>query len=245
MMSYNRQKVVSWGGTWHRPVLSIKKNVLVLLCKCCGFKIRVWMGIVMRARSNSAKRDWRSVELCIYKPYLLHCTVWSNHGAVPWHMAHYNILRVWKTMTKTQGILLTTAGAIKKWLLFLILVFQECIIWNLATSSIANYIPVGQSLYTQFTRPFLFVEVAESGLWHYRHYKQGPWDCSLGWTQLSMCHHSLLHDITTLNELSHACNTPCHCICILLSNQILETKKVGIRRLHSGAWIINKLILYE
>ena len=100
MMSYNRQKVVSRGGTWHRPVLSIKKDVLVLLCKCCGFKIRVWMGIVVRARSTSAKRNWGSVELCINKPYLLHCTVWSNHGAVPWHMTHYSILRVWKTMTK-------------------------------------------------------------------------------------------------------------------------------------------------
>ena len=47
---------------------------------------------------------------CVYMPYQLHCTVWSIHAAVLWHMTHYVSIAI--TMTKTQDIF-TTAGAIK------------------------------------------------------------------------------------------------------------------------------------
>ena len=56
-----------------------------------------------------------SGELCIHKPYQLHCTVWFNHAALLWHMTHCNVsveITVWTIMTKTQDIIFTTAGAV-------------------------------------------------------------------------------------------------------------------------------------
>ena len=60
----------------------------MLLCKINVVTSGVWTGIVLQARSTSKEG---SGELCMQAIYLLHCTVWSNHAAVPWHMTHYNI----------------------------------------------------------------------------------------------------------------------------------------------------------
>ena len=66
-------------GTWHRPVLSIKKDVLMLLCECCGFKS------LDRHSLASQKFFCKKGELCIqaisaalYSVIQSCCSTWAH-----------------------------------------------------------------------------------------------------------------------------------------------------------------------
>ena len=95
-----------------------------------------------------------------------HCTVWSNHITVSCHMTHYITIWVAVTLLKRWQRARTSFSLLQKLQKhFDYTSWRACTLRNryfkgalfeIWLHHLANCIPVGHSLYKQFTRPFLF-----------------------------------------------------------------------------------------
>ena len=88
------QRVVSWGVILCLQVLTKCMDAPLQMCVAS----KLWTDIVLRARTMHFWKKRKGLVKCVYKPCLLHCTVWANHVAVFCHLTHHITVSVVKTV---------------------------------------------------------------------------------------------------------------------------------------------------